>query len=465
MFLLTLLVFSGCYTQPVSAGSTPPLPTATAQPAADVTVYTVTVSLPTYPFRDYLIEQTDPVYNMPVYYFNRPAYEAQPRTPTPVDYTGVVLENKYLRLTFLPQLGGRLYSAVIKATDQEVFYHNPVVKPSRYGGLQPYEANWWLATGGMEWAYPTQEHGYRFGVPWAYQTAQTAAGASITLSDVAPNRVGLAVTVSLPADSASFTVSPVFTNSTTVAVPAQIWANAALALSSASMSPRTQFVIPTDVITIHSRGDLGWTIPAAGLPATWPRIGALDLRDYRQWANYLGFFVDNSTAPFMGAVNPALKLGMVRLPQGGGRAGKLFAFGSGFTDRSYTDDNSQYFEIWGGANATFGPPDDITVAPGGAVSWTERWWPLAGLPGLTWANNRVAVAVTQTGSDYTLAALVSQPTAGRAQVRAGSAVVLDEAFSADPDAPLRWKFSAPAGPITLEITDSNHAVLLSQPIN
>jgi hypothetical protein len=435
--------------------------TSTPRPPVDgVDSYEITVTLPTYPHADFLIEQVDATYNIPVFYFNRPEYEAEPRQPQPVDYTGVVLENKYLRLTFLPELGGRLYSAVIKSTGQEIFYHNPVVKPSRYGVLQPYEANWWLAAGGMDWAYPVQEHGYRFGVPWEYTVQTNPAAAAITLSDTATDRTGLQITVSLPTDSAVFSVQPQLTNNAADTAPVQLWVNAALALSSSSMSPDTQFVLPTEVITVHSRGELGWSVPDSGEPAPWPQIGETDLRDYRQWANYLGFFVSYADAPFIGAYNPHTQLGVARL---GSRnsTGKLFAFGPDFADRTYTDDNSQYFEIWGGANAGFWPEYDIAVPPAGSLGWREQWWPLAGLPGLTWATERVAIAVERAGSSVTLSALVAQPTTGQVRISTGDSIILRKDFSASPAEPMRWQFSAESGPIDIEFIDSTETVLLT----
>ena len=215
---------------PTAAAAAAPAQTETGETTK---IYETTVTLPTYPLWDYLVEQVDSRYNMPVFYFNRLEYEAAAPTPTPVDYSGVVLENDYLKLTFLPELGGRLYSAVAKSTGQEIFYHNPVVKPSRYGVLQPWEVNWWLAAGGMEWAYPVQEHGYRWGVAWEYQTSQSPTGATIILSDTAPDRVGVDVEVFLPADSAAFTVTPRLTNDTDQTAPVQFWLNAALTLGSA----------------------------------------------------------------------------------------------------------------------------------------------------------------------------------------------------------------------------------------
>ncbi|MCB9099814.1 MAG: DUF5107 domain-containing protein [Anaerolineales bacterium] len=435
-------------------------PPAAPSPASSVQITETTVTLPTYPVKDFLMEQIDPVYNIPVYYFNRAAYEATAPQPTPTNYIAIVLENPYLRLTFLPELGGRLYSAYLKTTGQEIFYHNPVVKPSRYGVLQPYEANWWLATGGMEWAYPTQEHGYRFGVAWSYEVAQTASSATITLSDTAPDRVGLAVTVTLPVDQVVFTVEPRLVNNTSQTVPIQLWANAALTLGSGSMSLNTQFVMPGQTITIHSRGESGWSLPGERQQAPWPQVGDTNLSHYNEWANYLGFFVPNQEASFLGAYNPDTNLGLVRLAPAGPGSHKLFAFGRDFPDRSYTDDNSQYFEIWGGANAGFWPEDDLAVPAGDTLGWQETWWPLAELGGLTWATNRIAIDLTPADQAQTLTALVSQSTTGTLEVATGDTILLSEPFSAEPVIPKQWTIPATTTPIKIQFKDEGGSTLL-----
>jgi hypothetical protein len=424
---------------------------------ANATVSVTSVTLPTYPFRDFLTEQIDPLYNIPVFYFNRSAYEAAAPTPAPTQYTAVVLENDYLRLTFLPDLGGRLYSAVMKATGQEIFYHNPVVKPSHYGVLSPAEANWWLATGGMEWAYPTQEHGYRFGVPWHYSTTVTNEGATITLSDRAEGRVGAEVSITLPPDSAAFTVAPRLVNQTAQPVPVQFWLNAALTLGSASMSPQTQFVLPVQEVMVHSRGESGWSVADARRESPWPQVGETNLTHYDQWVNYLGVFAPDLAAPFVGAYNPETNVGVARLIRPGEVPGtKLFAFGATFPDKSYTDDGSQYFEIWGGANRGFWPEDDVTVAPGGTIEWRERWWPLAGLGGLTWANEQAAIYLSQTG----VSLLVPRAARGTITVLAGETTLLSQPFSAGPAAALHWSFTVPTRPVHVQIAEETGAILL-----
>jgi hypothetical protein len=375
--------------QPLLGTDTPP-PT----PAApDVSVRTGQMTLPTYPYRDFLRTEQDPLYGLPVQRLDRAAYEAASPIPLPRSYQTLVVENNYLRLTFLPELGGRLYSAVVKSTGQEIFYHNAVVKPSRYGPLLPIEDNWWLAVGGMEWAFPVQEHGYAWSHPWTYQTAANAGGLTVTLRDSAePGRVSAQVQVFLPAHGAAFTLQPRLTNGTDHTVPVQFWLSAALAPGSPSANMDMRFIVPVNQVVVHSRGDQGWNLPAPRLAMPWPVVANRDLSRYDQWTDYLGFFAPYLPASFMAIYSPGADLSIARIVAPGKIPGnKLFAFGLNFGDRSYTDDNSQYVEMWGGANAGFWPEDDIQLAPDGIVEWQETWWPLVGLGGLTQANDRVAI--------------------------------------------------------------------------
>ena len=61
-----------------------------------------------------------------------------------VEYTAVVLENKYLKAVFLPEFGGRMWSLFDKEKGRELLYENPVVKPCNLA-----LRNAWMA-GGIE---------------------------------------------------------------------------------------------------------------------------------------------------------------------------------------------------------------------------------------------------------------------------------------------------------------------------
>jgi hypothetical protein len=268
------------------------------------------------------------------------------------------------------------------------------------------------------------------------------------------------VEVTLPANSPIFTVKPTLTNNGSETVPVQFWLNAALSLSAGSMSPQTQFIVPTDQIIVHSRGATGWEVPDAHSEASWPQIEAVDLRDYKQWTDYLGFFIPDTTLPFVGAYNPQADVGVVRLNESGTVGNKLFAFSQVFYDRSYTDDESQYFELWGGVNAGFWPEDDVLVAPGESLHWQERWWPLAQLGGLTWANEQIALATKQATSSSQISILVSSPMQGEILISANDSPLLHESFVAEPTTPLQWQLERAEGPLVIQLLDEQRNVLL-----
>ena len=48
----------------------------------------------------------------------------------PKTYKTLYLENEYIRLSILPEIGGRLFSALDKTNNYEIFYHQHVIKPA-----------------------------------------------------------------------------------------------------------------------------------------------------------------------------------------------------------------------------------------------------------------------------------------------------------------------------------------------
>lgn len=77
-------------------------------PIGTVVYYETSVTLPTYPYEQYQSDTVDPVLNWPFKQFDRERFLAEKPTPEERTYRALVLENIYLRLTILPELGGRL---------------------------------------------------------------------------------------------------------------------------------------------------------------------------------------------------------------------------------------------------------------------------------------------------------------------------------------------------------------------
>ena len=91
----------------------------------------------------------------------------------------IVLQNEYLELVILPELGGRIYQCRFLPTGQPLLYNSRVAKPTNWG---PSDQGWWLALGGIEFALPVDEHGYLTAQPWdASVTRQGDGGATVVL--------------------------------------------------------------------------------------------------------------------------------------------------------------------------------------------------------------------------------------------------------------------------------------------
>ena len=65
-----------------------------------------------------------------------------------VQYTAVFLENDYIRVMVLPELGGRIQRAYDKTNGYDFVYYNEVIKPALVGLLGP-----WIS-GGIEFNWP-----------------------------------------------------------------------------------------------------------------------------------------------------------------------------------------------------------------------------------------------------------------------------------------------------------------------
>lgn len=430
--------------QPVTPTSAPtPVPSPTPTPAAHV--YETELNIPTYPYASYLHQRLDSRYHWGVLWLDRAAYEASRPGPQPLAYHAVVLENRFLRLTFLPELGGRLYQCLVKSTGQGLFYQNPVIKPSYWGPLGRNE-NWWLAAGGMEWALPVQEHGYDWGVPWTYRTASSRQGASIILTNSAgADHVVASITVTLPAESCSFRIEPRLTNPTSQPQALQFWINAALTLGSPTATANTHFVVPADRAMVHSTGDS--SLPGERQTLSWPAYNGRDLSLYGNWSNWLGVFFPEAAKGYLGAYSEDTGLGVARVyPPEVAPGCKLFGFGADFPARAeYSDDGSQYFELWGGPCRSFWAEDDRLLAAGESISWKEVWLPFTGLGGISYASEQAVVYASLKDSVLHLAIASARASNSELTVSWNDEVLYQKPTALDPTHPAALSLPLPSG--------------------
>jgi hypothetical protein len=402
---------------PTDTPPAPDTPTPTPSPPlpAAVTVHEEQITIPTYPYAGFVTQAwtETPSGNWSYPVLDRAGYDASNPMPKGADYLVLVVENEYLKLTFLPELGGRLYEVVFKPTGHRETYRNPVLKPSPWG---PPEQGGWLAAGGIEWCLPVEEHGYEWGTAWKLSTSQGAGGVTVTLRDTdATDRIRAQIIVRLEAGAGYFTIQPRLENPTSTSLAVKYWTNAMLAPGGRNVpSAGLRFVLPDAVkaVTVHSRGDD--LLPGYNERMSWPVSDGVDLSLLGNWNRWLGFFEDPAVGEFIAVYDESYDEGMVRVfPADTAQGAKGFAFGwhDPIPASNWTDDGSSYVEIHGGPAPTF--DDSITIGAGDHLQWTEIWYPVAGLGGLRYGNATAALNLTAEGGSALLGVSVTHPWSGQ----------------------------------------------------
>jgi uncharacterized repeat protein (TIGR01451 family) len=363
-------------------------------------IYTTTISLSTYPFSSCLLPPQIGVAGVPYQALDWGCLSAA-GPPVSQTYRLLVLSNDYLTITLLPELGGRIYELIFQPTGHNELYRNSVLKPAPFGTL---EQGWWLAAGGLEWGFPTDEHGYEWGMPWAYTLVRGAAGVTVTLRDSdAITRPTVAVAVHLPGDRAALVVRPQIANLTAAEVGVKYWTNGMLAPGAANTpASDLRFLFPGDQVTVHSTGDPD--LPPPGALMDWPVHKRRDYSRLGNWDQWLGFFeAPEAHGSFAGVYDPSVDEGLLRIyPPAVARGSKGFGFGwsDPLPSSQWTDDGSAYVEVHGGLAPTFW--DTVVLSPGQVVSWTEVWYPLAGVGGVNAASEDAALRLEREGDGLAL---------------------------------------------------------------
>jgi uncharacterized repeat protein (TIGR01451 family) len=369
------------------------------------TLTTDTITIPTYPYASFLYTATNATYNIPYRWLNWGQYDGSHPQPVSQTYTRLTLENEWLRVSVLPQLGGRVYELINKATGNNELYRNPVIKPTNWG---PPEQGWWLAAGGLEWGLPVEEHGYESAIPWLYDVITSTDGITITVRDsISPDRLRAAISIYLPDDRAALIVRPRIENDRNVDLNFKWWDNAMVAPGPGNSvgtyfnNPNNidlKFVLPESQVTVHSTGDT--QLPGEGQAMSWSIYKNVDRSLLQNWKQWLGFFVrPNASHDWAGAIDRAHQEGLVRVfPHTVATGSKGFGMGwrNPIGAEQWTDDGSYYAELHGGLAPTFW--DSASIGAHQAIEWEETWYPLAGLNDITAANGEAALHIELTGS-------------------------------------------------------------------
>lgn len=428
----------------------PPTPSA----ADAVVMRETTLNIPTYPWQRFTAPALDEITGWEYQRFDGAAYAAANPRPQSQTYRLLVLENRWLKLTLLPDLGGRVYQMFFKPTGSNELYQNPVIKPSPWGPQQ--QGHGWLAAGGIEWGLPVVEHGYAWGEIWGHITQPRPPLASIILFDRGQDRLHLDVEVGLEPDSAAFTLDFRLENMGETAVQANYWTNAMLAPGPANrVGPDLRFIVPGDQARVHSSGESD--LPGEAGVFDWPVYNGRSIDRLGSWQHWLGFFAyPQAQADWVAVYDSASDEGVVRIFPRQIVPG-LKGFGFGFSDPIapdlYTDDGSSYVELHGGLTPTFA--ESLTFGPGEQRGWRETWYPVSGIGGVTQADAGGAAHLIRQDDGLHLRLFSVTTRSGEISVADSAGELLHFPVSLDPATPLDLPLPLSDGPISFRFQPSS----------
>ncbi len=295
--------------------------------------------------------------------------------PQPVNYQAARLENDFVRLVMLPEIGGRIFLGQDKTNaDYDFFYRQDVIKPALVGLAGP-----WIS-GGVEFNWP-QHHRPGTYLPADVTIEDEGDGVfTVWMSEHDPlNRLKGMHGIRLRPDSSLIELRGRLYNRTPHVHTFLWWANVA-----ARVHQNYQSFFPTDVhyVADHAVRAMS-SFPLAqndyyGIDYAG-RVGANDLRRYANIPVPTSYMVCQTADHFFGGYDEDTGGGFVHVANRHIAPGKKqWTWGNdefGWAwDRELTDENGPYVELMAGV-FTDNQPDFSYLHPYETKTFSQFWWP------------------------------------------------------------------------------------------
>ena len=287
------------------------------------------------------------------------------------EYTALFLENKYLKIMILPQLGGRVQMAFDKIANRHFIYYNSVIKPALVGLCGP-----WIS-GGIEFNWP-QHHRPSTFEPVDYTLVENADGSkTVWVNEIEKmfHTKGMAGFTLYP-DKAYLEIKAQIYNRTSLPQTFLWWANPAV-----KVNDDYQSVFPPDVNAVfdHGKRDVSSFPIAAGTYYKVNYAPGTDISRYKNIPVPTSYMAVNSQYDFMGGYEHDSRAGMLHVADHHVSPGKKqWTWGHGdfgeAWDRNLTDDDGPYIELMAGV-FTDNQPDFTWLMPHEEKSFTQYFLP------------------------------------------------------------------------------------------
>jgi len=289
----------------------------------------------------------------------------------PKTYRMAILENEYVRIEIMPEIGGRIYRALDKTNDYDFVYYNRVIKPALVGLAGP-----WIS-GGIEFNWPQHHRPNTFGTV-EHRLAENADGSATVWVSEIDRMYGTKVTTgfTLYPGKAYVEISAQMYNRTPQPQTFLWWANPAVAVND-----HTQSVFPPDVTAVfdHGKRDVSRFPIATGTYYKMDYSAGVDISRYRNIPVPTSYMAYKSEFNFVGGYDHGVQAGLLHVANHHVSPGKKqWTWGNGefgqAWDRHLTDEDGPYIELMTGVY-TDNQPDFTWLQPYEEKSFKQYFMP------------------------------------------------------------------------------------------
>lgn len=287
------------------------------------------------------------------------------------EYNGLFLENKYLKIMILPEIGGRVQMAYDKIAGRHFIYYNQVIKPALVGLCGP-----WIS-GGIEFNWPQHHRPSTFD-PVDYKIEENPDGSkTIWVNEVEKmfRTKGMAGFTLYP-DKSYLEIKAQLYNRTNLPQTFLWWANPAV-----SVDDYYQSVFPPDVHAVfdHGKRDVSSFPIATGTYYKVDYSPGTDISRYKNIPVPTSYMAVNSEYDFVGGYEHDTEAGVLHVADHHVSPGKKqWTWGNGdfgvAWDRNLTDEDGPYIELMTGM-FTDNQPDFSWLMPNEEKSFTQYFLP------------------------------------------------------------------------------------------
>lgn len=315
---------------------------------------------------------------------------------TPVDchYDAITIENEFVEVMVLPELGGRVQRARDKTNGYDFIYHNRVIKPALVGLAGP-----WIS-GGIEFNWPQHHRPNTFG-PVAARTVKNPDGSMTVWCGETDRMYGTRGLhgLTLHPGKALLEVHGRVYNPTAIPQTFLWWANPAV-----SVHDDYQSIFPPDVTAVmdHGKRDVSTFPVATGIYYKVDYRPGTDISWYGNLPVPTSYMAHKSNFDFVGGYDHRRQAGLLHVADHHVSPGKKqWTWGCGdfgrAWDRNLTDGDGPYFELMTGVY-TDNQPDFSWLMPCEEKRFVQTFLPYKSIGHVRKANQQAALSLEVDGA-------------------------------------------------------------------